>query len=139
MLGRSDLGGGPGTFLFVPVGRQVAPEIEEALERVENLVASAAADPALRNLELILDDAEDSSARGAARRQTHREIMPRASRFSDAGHEDPAIVDRVDAQCQPRRIGLAQLVGLTFENAREHEAGAGFEMRCKQWRQKLER
>ena len=46
-----------------PFGRRVAAEVEQALERVEDRVAAAAAHPAFGDLELILHDAEDGSAR----------------------------------------------------------------------------
>ena len=68
--------------LILPVGGPVALEIEQAFERIEHRVAAAAADPPLGDLELILDDSKRGSARDAARRQTHREIMPRGCRPS---------------------------------------------------------
>ena len=62
-----------------PARIDVAAEVEQALEGVEDGVALAAADPALGDLELILDDPERRPAGGAARGQAHREIMPRDS------------------------------------------------------------
>ena len=46
-------------------------QVEQALERVEDLVAAAAAHPAFGDLELVLHDLEDRAAGGAARDQAH--------------------------------------------------------------------
>ena len=66
--------------LFLPVGRRVAAEVEQPFERIEDGVAATAAHPALGHLELVLDDSKRRPARGAARRQTHRQIMPCGAR-----------------------------------------------------------
>ena len=62
--------------LVLPVGRRVAAEVEEPFEGIEDGVAATATHPALGHLELVLDDSKRRPARGAARRQTHRQIMP---------------------------------------------------------------
>ena len=62
--------------LFLPVGRRVAAEVEEPFKGIEDGVAATAAHPAFGHLELVLDDSKRRPARGAARRQTHRQIMP---------------------------------------------------------------
>ena len=51
--------------------RCIALQVEQAFERVENFIATAAAHPAFRDLELVLHHSKDRSARGASCCQTH--------------------------------------------------------------------
>ena len=124
---------------LLPVGRRVAAEVEEALEGVEDGVAATAAHPALGDLELVLDDSKRRPARGAARRQAHRQIMPCGGAGSRADEQDPAVVLVGDVEIEPRRVGAAQLVGLAREDAREHERAAAVDQRRQQRREQLER
>ena len=99
--------------LVLPVGRRVAAEVEEPFEGIEDGVAATATHPAFGHLELVLDDSKRRPARGAARRQTHRQIMPCGERriACRRGGSSRRLRRRRRARATARRRGAARRPG----------------------------
>ena len=79
-------------------------EVDQAVERIEDGIAAAAAHPAVGRPQLILDDAEYRAAGNAAGRQGHRRHRCRsaAAAARSSGSSRPR---RRRPAAQPRRIG----------------------------------
>ena len=122
--------------LHARVGRR-----EHVRCRIKNLRAASAAYPAAGYPELVRDDLEDGFAGGATGGEAHdRVIVERPSRqlLQRSGHQDPAVFAVRHRQLAVGRVGGLQLIGLTFQNAGQHQGAASSHAGAQQRGQHLE-
>lgn len=91
--------------------------------RIKHLRATPTTNPAARYFELIGDDFKNSFAGRATRVEAHdRVIVGRSSAFSECrGHQNPAVFTVRHGQLAVRRIGGFEFIGLTLQNASQHQ------------------
>ena len=118
----------------------------QRFDRVEDFVAAATANPALGDLQLVLDDAEHGPASGATGGQRHACDMMRTQARAERQAAPRCAVIRIQpssrsltSRSQPGCIGRCQFVGLAFQDAGQHEAAARCHVAAQQRRQQLER